>query len=207
MREHTFRSIARITGGALTIGLTILACGRREHDNMDSANAAMAPAAAMRDSTPNPALTDAQIVQIAMVANANDSAGGVLASSKATAADVKSFARTMVRDHGMLNKKLEALAIELSLTPDSSEASMRMAADGAASAARLQSLSSSEFDSAYMDQEVSAHERVLSDLKETLIPAAQNSELKSLLQQASDAVDGHLQRARTVQQAHRTAAQ
>ncbi|MFN8571222.1 MAG: DUF4142 domain-containing protein [Gemmatimonadaceae bacterium] len=201
------RRLARPVGGLLALAVAAsLACGDRHQAPADSSNPAMAPAAAMRDSVPATptALSDAQIAKIVMVANANDSAGGALAATKATAADVKAFGRTMVRDHGMLNKSVTDLATKLSLTAENSDASTRMEQDGKDGLSRLQTLSGAEFDRAYIDQEVAGHEKVLNELNETLIPAAQNAELKTLLNQAKGAVSGHLERAKALQKTHST---
>jgi putative membrane protein len=51
-----------------------------------------------------------------------------------------------------------------------------------------------------MAREVAYHQAVLDALDQTLIPQAQNADLKNLLQQVRPAIAAHLERARTLQQ-------
>ena len=55
------------------------------------------------------------------------------------------------------------------------------------------------FDRAYIDHEVRYHQQVLDALDNTLIPGAQNAELKALLQQVRPNVAAHLERAKSIQ--------
>ena len=60
----------------------------------------------------------------------------------------------------------------------------------------LRELTGSAFDRAYMDNEVTYHEKLLRAIDETLVPGAKNAELKGLLQAVRPAVANHLARAR-----------
>lgn len=148
---------------------------------------------------PGGALTDPQVADIAMAANSGDSARGKLAEQKATAADVKTFARTMVTDHSALNKQAVALAKKLNVTPETSSAQQDLVSKVQGMTSELQSKSGAAFDSTYIAQEVAIHQLVLDDLDKTLIPATQNAELKSLLQTARTRVDQHLKQAQAIQ--------
>ena len=55
------------------------------------------------------------------------------------------------------------------------------------------------FDKAYIDNEVTYHQAVLDALDQTLIPGAQNAELKTLLQTVRPNIAGHLERAKSIQ--------
>ena len=160
---------------------------------MAAADTAAAPAAA-------PALNDAQIAHIAVTANAIDSAAGAWAVGRLTAAAAKDFARTMVRDHGAVNKQAVALATKLGVTPEDNDVS-RQLQDGAQQArTALEGLTGAAFDRAYMDREVTYHQAVIDALNQTLIPGAQNAELKQLLTSVAPNFDAHLARARSVRQ-------
>ena len=64
---------------------------------------------------------------------------------------------------------------------------------------RFKTLSDAAFDKAYIDQEVTYHELVLNALDKTLIPNAQNAELKALLVKVRPAFVRHLEHAKRVQ--------
>jgi putative membrane protein len=198
MNTIGMRASRALIGTALAIG--IVACGRGADDGADSAAAAVTDSAAIAPSmTGSPTMTDPQIAQIAMTANSTDSAHGAMAEPKATNAEVKDFARTMVTDHGMLNQQARDLATRLGLTPMTSDAETQLKRDADMAMTNMSSLTGAAFDKAYIDHEVTMHQQVLTTLDQTLIPGAQNAELKTLLQQARDAVNGHLERARRLQ--------
>lgn len=159
-------------------------------------------AAAVSPAT-NPAQTsgisDAQIVHIAKTANDADIEGGNLANSKSQNADVKSFANLMISDHTAANQAGMQAAQAAGVSPQDNPTSQQLLADHQAAAQRLQSLSGAEFDKAYIAHEVDMHQKVLSALDQTLIPNAQNPELKGVLTQVRAAVEAHLTRARDIQ--------
>src|SRR3954466_3492662 len=88
-----------------------------------------------------PAPNDAQIAMIAVVADTVDIDAGKLAAEKASSKDVKAFAETMVRDHTAVNAKATALAKKLGVTPEESDASKSLKADGDKMLAKLKGLS------------------------------------------------------------------
>ena len=65
--------------------------------------------------------------------------------------------------------------------------------------AALKKLSGAAFDKAYIDHEVAYHEAVISALDKTLIPSAQNAELKALLVKVRPAFVAHLDHAKQLQ--------
>ena len=157
------------------------------------------PAAAPSAAPANGAVSDAQIAAIVLAANTVDSTGGVVAQQKGTNAEVKQFGQTMVADHGGVNKQAVALAGRLNLTPEENPTSTQLKQGGEQSAAQLNGLSGAAFDRAYIDHEVEYHQTVLDALDQTLIPNAQNAELKALLTQTRPAVAAHLEMAKGIQ--------
>jgi putative membrane protein len=63
----------------------------------------------------------------------------------------------------------------------------------------LGKMSGLQYDKNYVDDEVAIHEKVLDTLDNTLIPNAQNPDLKTLLTQARDIVKSHLDHAKSLQ--------
>ena len=184
------------------------ACGKKDASNSDSARRAdsaasssMAPAPATDTAKPPAAATlnDAQIAHVAVTANSIDSAAGVLAKQKGTAKGVKDFAGDMVRDHSAVNKKAVALATKLKVTPEDNDVSKSLKSGADANTSNLQGKSGADFDKAYIDNEVTYHQSVLDALDKTLIPGAQNAELKSLLESVRPNIAAHLAHAKSVQ--------
>jgi putative membrane protein len=127
-------------------------------------------------------LNDAQIAHIAYTAGAIDIAAGQQALKRATDPRVKAFAEEMIRDHKAVNDKALALVKKLGVTPEDNPTSQSLSKDAAAKLAELGKLSGAAFDRAYIENEVAYHKTVNGALKDTLIPDAQNAELKSLLE-------------------------
>ncbi|HEX9935617.1 MAG TPA: DUF4142 domain-containing protein [Longimicrobium sp.] len=187
--------------------LSLAACGggdAEENGSADSAAvattpAAPAPAPAGDAAAPAGAVTDPQIAAIVVAANAVDSAGGEMAQQKGTHARVKEFAQRMVTDHGGVNKQAVALVQRLGVTPEESATSRQLTQGGEQARQQLSGLSGTAFDRGYIDNEVEYHQTVLQAIDATLIPNAQNAELKALLQQVRPAVQAHLEMARAIQ--------
>lgn len=142
---------------------------------------------------------DAQIAMIAVVADTVDIDAGKLAAEKASSKEVKAFAETMVRDHTAVNAKATALAKKLGVTPEASDTSKSLKADGDKTLAKLKGMSGAEFDKAYVDNEVAYHEAVIGVVTKTLIPNTKNAELKSLLESAGPIFTSHLEHAKHLQ--------
>ena len=143
--------------------------------------------------------TDPQIAHIVVTANQVDIDAGKLAESKASNADVKAFGKQMVTDHTGVNKQAVALVTKLKVTPEDNDTSKSLKAGGADNVKNLQKLSGAAFDKAYVDHEVAYHEQVLDAIDKTLIPSAQNAELKSLLVAVRPAFVAHLEHATSLQ--------
>jgi putative membrane protein len=203
------RSTRTLALALLGPALVLAAC-KKDSDNDTVANdttavsppppppAAVAPAgdsAAPAAGAPN----DAQIAAIVLAANTVDSTAGALAQQKGTNAEVKKFGQTMVTDHGGVNKQAVALATKLNLTPEQNPTSQQLTQGGEQSRTQLNGLSGAAFDRAYIDHEVEYHQTVLDAIDQTLIPHAQNAELKALLTQVRPAVAAHLEMAKSLQ--------
>jgi putative membrane protein len=183
-----------------TTAIVVAACSQQS-DRTNAGDSAAAPAAMAADTGPAaaPAVSDAQIAAIVVAANQVDIDAGQLAASKATNARVKEFARQMVTDHTGVNKAATALVTKLGVTPEPNETSRSLTTSGEQTRGSLQAKSGSEFDRAYIDNEVTYHQTVLDALDKTLIPNAQNAELKNMLVTTRPAFEAHLKMAKDVQ--------
>jgi putative membrane protein len=105
----------------------------------------------------------------------------------------------MVKDHSGVNKAATDLATKLKVTPEDNDTSKALKAGGEKNLAHLKTLKGAAFDKAYIDHEVAYHQQVLDALDKTLIPNAQNAELKALLTKTRPAFVAHLEHAKQVQ--------
>jgi putative membrane protein len=142
---------------------------------------------------------DAQIASIVVTANQVDIDAGKLAEAKGSNPDVKAFGKQMVTDHSGVNKQAVALVTKLKVTPEDNPTSQSLKSGGAENVKNLEKLSGPAFDSAYIDHEVAYHQQVLDAVDKTLIPSAQNGELKALLVSVRPAFVAHLDHAKKLQ--------
>jgi putative membrane protein len=197
----TWRAGAILTG---LIGVTIsLGCGERKADRtsagMDSPDT-MSAGTEMADSAAPGAgqLSDANIVALLDEANMADSASGAYAVGKATNPDVKAFARLMMGEHHALRAQGQKLAKQLNVTPAPPANDPLKPAAASEMAALRAAPKGAQFDRTYIEQEVGIHQAVL-DLAGKAHEAAQNEQLKKLIEQAKPVIEKHLDRAQEIQ--------
>jgi putative membrane protein len=152
---------------------------------------AVATAAIAADTKP----TDPQIAHIAYTADAIDADAGKQALDKSKNEAVRAFAQQMVGDHTAVNEQALALVKKLNVTPEDNATSQSLTKGAKAEREKLASLDGAAFDKAYVDNEVAFHKTVNTALSQTLIPNAQNAELKALLEKGLKLFETHLQHA------------
>lgn len=135
-------------------------------------------APALADSGPS----DAEIAHIAYTAGQIDIAAAKQALAKSRNAAVRSFADTMLRDHRAVEAKALALVEKLGVTPADNATSIALAKQARETEAGLAKLDGAAFDRAYVRNEAAYHRAVNGALRETLIPSADNGELRQLLE-------------------------
>jgi putative membrane protein len=145
-----------------------------------------------------PAYSDANIVALLDHANEADSSAGALAVKKATNPEVKRFAKLMMSEHHALRQQGKQLADKLGVAPQPPADDPVTQLASKETAALESAPKGAEFDRAYIDQEVAAHEAVL-DLAKRAHDSAQNPELKKLIEQAQPVIEKHLDQAKEIQ--------
>lgn len=148
-----------------------------------------------KSSTPN----DPQIAAIVVAANTVDINAGKLAKSKAHNKEVKAFAQQMITDHTSVNKQASALVKKLHVKPEENATSKSLKEEGEKNISHLKTLKGAEFDKAYIDHEVTYHQQVLDAIDKTLLPNAQNAELKGLITKVRPVIGAHLEQAKQIQ--------
>ncbi|HEX2601678.1 MAG TPA: DUF4142 domain-containing protein [Gemmatimonadaceae bacterium] len=185
--------------------VTLVACSKKDNYGSDTTAAASSStmsadtsAMAGASSTTSGTWSDANIVALLDEANAADSSAGAIAATKGTNSQVREFARRMMRDHHTLRAQGAALAKKLNVTPaaPSDDPVQPMAQD---ETNKLNTTAKGkDFDKAYIDAEVDAHKAVL-DLATKAAGQTQNTELKNLIQKAAPVIQGHLDKAQSIQ--------
>jgi putative membrane protein len=144
-------------------------------------------------------VNDARIAHIVVTANQVDIDAGKLAAANGSSAEVRAFGKQMVTDHTGVNKQASALAAKLKVKPEDNPTSQSLKQGGDKNIANLKTLKGAAFDKAYIDNEVTYHQSVIDALDKTLIPNAQNAELKELLVKSRPAFVAHLEHAKKIQ--------
>jgi putative membrane protein len=143
--------------------------------------------------------SDAQIAAIVVSANTVDIDAGKVAKGKTQNSEVKQFADQMITDHTAVNKSAVDLLTKLKVTPAENDTSRSLKKGGDENLVNLKNLKGKVFDKAYIDHEVAYHQAVLDTIDNTLIPSAQNAELKALLEKVRPAIAAHLEHAKHIQ--------
>lgn len=190
---------------SLTALTVLAACGGPDAEP-DAAETAVLDTTVMAPALPAPttpagAVTDPEIAAIVVAADRVDIVNGELAQSKTSNPQVREFAERMITDHTAVNQQATALVTRLGVTPQDNPTSQQLVQGGNETRERLRGMSGVEFDRAYIDNEVAYHQTVLDALDNTLIPSAQNAELRTLLEQTRPAFVAHLEHAQRVQAA------
>jgi putative membrane protein len=201
------RILRSTTTTALCAAALVAACSSgdktadsaRKADSATASAAGAATAGATPAAAPAPAaLTDANIVALLDAANMADSSAGSVAATKGTSADVRSFAKEMMRDHHQLRKAGQDLAKKLNVTPEAPAGDNSAAAASAWNDSLKATPKGAAWDKAYIDHEVTYHEAVLQTAQAGL-GAAQNAELKALITKAAPNIEAHLKHAQSLQ--------
>lgn len=192
------------TGKAGVLGAAVMLCvgtycGSPEGEAGEGTNASA------REVTPEsvqaaPALNDAEIAAIVVAANSIDVRYGEIARERASDVRVRQFAEMMITDHTAVNESAGALVARLGVTPQENDVSRSLESSAGAMRESLSAKTGTEFDRAYIANEVTYHQAVLDALDELLIPNATNAELRQTLVGVRPAFAAHLQRAQSLQQ-------
>lgn len=180
----------------------------RAHDADDvvapAADTAAMPAADVPPATaPMPASdaapTQAEALAVVSAVDEHDIKLAEQAKSKHVDGKVMAFANMMTADHGKNMSDTTALLDKNGGMPADSAMLSGLKSKGEAEMTQLAALSGHEYEHAYMDAMVNGHTEVLAKLDTVLIPAATDAAVKAHLQMTRDAVQKHLDMAKSVQ--------
>ena len=196
------RLAALALGACLTIGCADKS-GERE-GAVDTAGGAVASApvtsgagTGSMESSTEPR-NDAEIMTLVAQSNHAEVASSELAVKNAASAAVKAFAREMIADHSAMLKQGAQVATKLGVEPTGSDSTQGKADAMNDDMSDLKGRTGADFDKAYVDMQVQAHQKTLDDLR-SFQAKAQNAELKAMLTGAIPKVEAHLQKAQQLQ--------
>jgi putative membrane protein len=195
-------SVLRRTPFALACAAALVAACSKADRKGDSArvtdSTAVAATATSAMTPAAPAMTDANILAQLDEANAADSTTGSIAAAKGTSADVKAYGRDMMRDHHALRAGGQDLATKANITPAMPAGDATAARDKAVADSLTAMPRGAAWDKFYIDHAVTHHQEVLSTAQ-TGMNAAQNADLKAMIQKASPTIQQHLDKAKQIQ--------
>ena len=123
---------------------------------------------------------------------------GNAARERATSAEVRSFAQTLVADHtAAMNQARDAFG-RLGVTAAENDTTRTLRQNAQQTMTNLATYSGAEFDRRFMQSQVDMHRWAVNVLDTALIPSATRRETRDLLQQQRDHVAQHLERAQTI---------
>ena len=136
-------------------------------------------------------LDDATILAIFDQANSMDIFTGWLGAKYGNSEEVRALGRMVATDHVAVQQMGRDLAKKLGIIPTPSD-SDTSAMDHAKAVSLLQAKSGAEFDRAYLQHEIAFHQSAIDAVKETLLPAIRNGELKELVKGVLPGFEHHL---------------
>lgn len=194
----TLRPVSRIPV-AVAAAMVIVACSKSDGDPANAkADTSVGTATQGSVNSPTIAMNDANIFYVLDAANMGDSAKGALASTKGTSAEVRDFAKMMVRDHHSMRAQGQALSKRLAIQPAPPTGDSLPARLGSALSRLTAAAKGRDFDKAYIDHEVAAHRELLT-IATAAMSMTQNSEIKNLIQNAAPMIQAHLDKAQAIQ--------
>lgn len=144
-------------------------------------------------------MTDNQIASVVKAANDAEISAGTLAKTRAESPEVRAFAKDMIDDHNKNNEAEKSVLSKIEGTQSASnEMSQKIRTETATRMKKLENMSGSAFDQAYISQQIAMHKQLLADLNNQFIPAAKDEKLKDYLQSTRQHVSRHLLSAQQV---------
>ena len=142
-------------------------------------------------------LDDATIFAIFDQANTADLWVGRLAVKKGASEDVRMLGKMVAVDHVTVQQMGRDLSTKLGIIPTPPD-NDNSAENLAKTVAMLQSKSGTDFDRAYLRHEVAFHQSVVDAIKTTLLPAAENEQLRALINKVLPGFEHHLAETKAV---------
>jgi putative membrane protein len=142
------------------------------------------------------AMQDKAFVRKALEGGMAEVQMGQIAAEKGSSDDVKQFGQKMVTDHTQLGDQMKQVAQQIGVTPPAG-----LSKKDKEEVAKLQTLSGTEFDNAYIMAMVKDHKKDAEDFKSEA-QQTQNPTVKQAADQGSQMIDQHLDMIEKIAQSH-----
>jgi putative membrane protein len=195
MKTHNSALASRLAIAIVLGGTSVLsACAESKQESIRQQ---VSPSTTQPSAKMN--LSDANIVALLAIANQSDIEGGQLAETKASSREVRSYGTRMISDHASMLKQGNQLSKQLMINPVQPALGQQMLSEHQRSMEALKKKSGDQFDRAYIEHEIQMHQKVIR-LVEEATQAADDPQLRTLLQQSRPALEDHLKQAQSVKQ-------
>lgn len=145
------------------------------------------------------AFSDANVAASASASNMDEIQTSQLALQKTQTPAVREFAQMMVTEHGRVEQQMQEMLAAKGMAPMDNALSGTMKRNLPRTLEMLRGMNGMQFDMAYMQHQVAAHEMTLHTLDTSLIPSTMDGDMKAMLQNVvRPAVAQHLQRAQQI---------
>lgn len=154
-----------------------------------------APGASQDDELPpeqSGELTDSQLVGVVASIDLGELRQARIARTRGNDPRVRQFARSMIEQHTDSTQKASALASRYGLTAATSSHATTLRDKARDVSYTLERTPLRSFDLAYIQGQIEQHQAVLTLLRDSLIPAADNQALAMQLLAASNMIEAHL---------------
>lgn len=144
-------------------------------------------------------LSDQEIGEILKTVNDAEIDAAKAAKSRASSAEVKTFAKDMISSHEDNNKEAKKVLKKADIDPKSNDIAKNLKKDAKDKLSEIKKKKGSDFDKAYIENQISMHQQVINDLEQKYIPATQNSDFRAFLETTKTHVQEHLSKAQQIQ--------
>lgn len=167
-------------------------------NNPEGNNPSMNPADQMRQqqNAGMGSMQDKEFARDALEGGMAEVQFGQMAAQKGTSPDVKEFGQKMVDDHTKLGDQLKPVAQQMGVNPPKG-----LSKKDQSLMAKLEGLSGTDFDNAYIQAMVKDHKKDLSDFRQEA-ENTQNPVMKNTAQQGEQVIDEHLHMIEQIAKAH-----
>ena len=200
MRDALLLSNRLVRVAALSSAALLGACNRGERATVDTAvtdtgGAIAAAADTVASRVAGREYTNAELVAFINAYNDAEVEVGRLAQTKATDAQVRTFARRIVGEHQALKTEATNTAKQVNVTPAMPDDDEDLTKDHQEGMRDLNGKAKGkEFDEAFLEHEIKMHKKVLDEVEDAL-GRNRNPEIRPLLEKARTGLSAHLKTA------------
>lgn len=140
-------------------------------------------------------LTDGEIAAVMHALNQGEIQQAELALQKSDNPEVISTAKMIIADHQNMDRQTMSLAGVPDIQPQENALSRSLRSQSKKTEEKLNKLSGSEFDHAYLEEQAKLHQQAIDTVQNELLPAAKSPQLRQQLTTAISTLQSHRQHA------------